>query len=68
MELTSMIDKYHRIEALIYDTKAFVLCVKGHSGYSSCIKCTTKGEYMGNRICLPKIDAKLRSDDDFIQD
>lgn len=39
-----------RIEALICDSpaKAFVLCVKGHSGYSSCTKCTIEGEYIGN--------------------
>lgn len=58
-----------RIEALICDTpaKAFVLCVKGHSGYSSCTKCITEGDYIGNRICFPQIDAPLRSDDSFIQ-
>lgn len=58
-----------QIEALICDTpaKAFVLCVKGHSGYSSCTKCTTEGEYVGNRICFPQIDAPIRSDNDFIQ-
>lgn len=59
----------YRIAALICDTpaKAFVLGVKGHSGYSSCTKCTTEGEYIGTRLCFPQIDAPLRSDDDFIQ-
>ncbi|KYN16150.1 hypothetical protein ALC57_11605, partial [Trachymyrmex cornetzi] len=58
-----------RIEALICDTpaKSFVLCVKGHSGYSSCTKCTTEGEYIENRMCFPEIYASLRSDNDFIQ-
>ncbi|XP_011858295.1 PREDICTED: uncharacterized protein LOC105555865 [Vollenhovia emeryi] len=58
-----------RIEALICDTpaKAFVLCVKGHSGYSSCTKYTTEGEYIDRRMCFPQIDAPRRSDDDFIQ-
>ncbi|KYN02500.1 hypothetical protein ALC62_06675 [Cyphomyrmex costatus] len=58
-----------RIEALICDTpaKSFVLCVKGHSGYSSCTKCTTEGEYIENRMCFPEIDAPLRSDNNFIQ-
>lgn len=57
-----------RIEALICDApaKSFVLCVKGHSGYSSCTKCTTEGEHVG-RMCFPEINAPLRSDDDFIQ-
>lgn len=58
-----------RIEALICDTpaKSFVLCVKGHAGYSSCTKCITEGERIENRLCFPQIDAPLRSDDDFIQ-
>ncbi|XP_071575335.1 uncharacterized protein [Temnothorax nylanderi] len=58
-----------RLEALICDTpaKSFVLCVKGHSGYSSCTKCTTEGEYVGNRICFPQVNAPLRTDNDFIQ-
>lgn len=58
-----------RIGALICDTpaKSFVLCVKGHSGYSSCTKCTVEGEYIKNRICFSQINAPLRSDEDFIQ-
>lgn len=58
-----------RIEALICDTpaKAFVLCVKGHSGYSSCTKCTIEGEYLEKRMCFPQIDAPPRSDNDFVQ-
>ncbi|XP_011698579.1 PREDICTED: uncharacterized protein LOC105456325 [Wasmannia auropunctata] len=58
-----------RIGALICDTpaKSFVLCIKGHSGYSSCTKCTTEGEYVGNRMCFPQLDAPLRTDDNFVQ-
>jgi len=58
-----------RIEALICDTpaKSFVLCVKGHSGYFSCTKCTMEGDHIGGRMCFPQIDAPLRSDDDFRQ-
>lgn len=57
-----------RIEALICDTpaKAFALCIKGHSGYSSCTKCITEGEYIKNRICFPQTDAPLRTDEDFM--
>lgn len=57
-----------RIDALICDApaKSFVLCVKGHCGYSSCTKCITEGEYIRNRMCFPEIDAHLRSDDDFV--
>ncbi|KYM98827.1 hypothetical protein ALC62_10457, partial [Cyphomyrmex costatus] len=58
-----------RLEALICDTpaKAFVLCVKGHSGYSSCTKCQTEGQNVQNRICFPQVDAPLRTDEDFIR-
>ncbi|KAM0735062.1 hypothetical protein ACS0PU_011175 [Formica fusca] len=58
-----------RIEALICDApaKAFVLCIKGHSGYSSCTKCIIEGEYIKNRICFPQTDAPLRTDEDFMQ-
>ncbi|XP_039309950.1 uncharacterized protein LOC113004041 [Solenopsis invicta] len=58
-----------RLEALICDTpaKAFVMCVKGHSGYSSCTKCQTEGEYVGNRICFPQINAPPRTDNNFIR-
>lgn len=58
-----------RIEALICDApaKAFVLCVKGHSGYYSCTKCQIEGEYVGNRICFPEVDAPLRTDNDFVR-
>jgi len=58
-----------RLEALICDTpaKSFVLCIKGHSGYFSCTKCQTEGEYVRNRICFPQVDAPLRTDNDFIE-
>ncbi|XP_036151365.1 uncharacterized protein LOC114255611 isoform X1 [Monomorium pharaonis] len=58
-----------RIEALICDApaKSFVLHVKGHSGYSSCTKCITEGEYIKNRIYFPQTDAPLRTDENFLQ-
>lgn len=58
-----------RIAALICDApaKSFVLSIKEHAGYSSCTKCVTEGEYVGNRLCFPQMDAPLRTDDDFIQ-
>lgn len=53
-----------RLESLICDTpaKSFILGVKGHCDYSSCTKCQTEGEYVGNRICFPQVDAPLRTD------
>lgn len=33
--------------------KAFVLKVKGHTGFYSCTRCTIEGEYVYNRVCFP---------------
>lgn len=46
---------------------AYVLNVKNHSGYSSCTKCTTEGEFLKNRICFPETDFVLRTDISFIE-
>jgi len=43
--------------------KSFVLCTKGHSGYSSCPTCTVEGDLITGRVCFPQIHA--RTDDDF---
>ncbi|XP_072757489.1 uncharacterized protein [Anoplolepis gracilipes] len=58
-----------KIEALICNApaKVFTLCIKGHTGYSSCTKYITEGEYIKNRICFPQTDAPLRTNEDFIQ-
>ena len=55
-----------RIDALICDTpaKAFILCIKYHSGYSSCTKCTIEGK-MFKCICFPGIIGTLRTDEKF---
>ncbi|XP_018406151.1 PREDICTED: uncharacterized protein LOC108782375, partial [Cyphomyrmex costatus] len=56
------------IDSLICDmpAKSFVLCTKGHSGYSSCPSCIIEGEYINGRVCFPQIRAHKRTDDDFI--
>ncbi|KAK7603314.1 hypothetical protein V9T40_003313 [Parthenolecanium corni] len=46
--------------------RAAVLNVKGHSGYSSCIKCWTKGESSGTTIYFPQVDARLRTNEEFV--
>jgi len=33
--------------------KSFLLKTKGHSGFSSCNRCTIEGEYFQNRVCFP---------------
>lgn len=44
--------------------KAFVLCVKSHTGFYSCTKCTIKGKYIHNRTCFPSTQhsCHLRTD------
>lgn len=55
------------IDSLICDmpAKSFVLCTKGHSGYSSCPTCTVEGDLIKKRMCFPQIHASARTDDDF---
>lgn len=47
--------------------KAFALCIKGHTGFYSCTKCTIKGKYIHNRICFPSttFPCNLRTDELF---
>ncbi|XP_070387309.1 uncharacterized protein [Dermacentor albipictus] len=45
--------------------RAFVLSVKGHSGYSSCTKCVTEGRFVNGRMCFPELNAAPRTDVSF---
>lgn len=38
--------------------KAFLLKIKGHSGFFSCTRCVQEGEYYKNRVCFPYSDQK----------
>ncbi|XP_077540823.1 uncharacterized protein LOC144153059 [Haemaphysalis longicornis] len=53
-----------RLNALVCDApaKAFVLCIKQHTGYYSCSKCTIKGRYRKKRVCFPGTKCALRTD------
>lgn len=55
------------IDSLICDmpAKSYVLCTKGHSGYSSCPTCIVEGDLINGRVCFPQIHAPARTDDDF---
>ena len=55
------------ISAFICDApaRAFIKKIKYHTGYSSCEKCTTRGEYDGTKVVLPCIDAPLRTNQSF---
>ena len=46
--------------------KAFILNVKGHSGYFSCCKCTEEGFKYGGRMAFHELKSKLRTDESFI--
>jgi len=37
--------------------RAYLKCVKSHTGYSACDKCTEYGEYVNGRIIFPNITA-----------
>ncbi|CAN8016666.1 unnamed protein product, partial [Ixodes persulcatus] len=37
----------------------------GHNGYFGCTKCTTEGDYVKIRMCLPQLDAEARTDQSF---
>lgn len=50
--------------------KSFILSTKGHTGFSSCSKCTVIGKYVNNTVCFPfTIDNNdiLRTDESFVQ-
>ena len=44
--------------------RAMVKCVKGHSGYSGCDKCTEAGQHTG-RVVFPQLTAGKRTDESF---
>lgn len=45
--------------------RAYVKCIKGHSGYFSCERCTTEGEYLADHVCLVQTNASLRNNFSF---
>ncbi len=56
-------------DAFICDTpaRAFLKCIKGHGGYSSCERCTQYGVYLDGKVVFPDIDSSLRTDTQFDQ-
>lgn len=59
----------YKIEVYLFicdaPARAYVKCVKGHSGYFSCDRCTVEGEFLEDHVCLVKSDASLRTDSSF---
>ncbi|CAI6370637.1 unnamed protein product [Macrosiphum euphorbiae] len=58
------------IEVICCDSpaKAYLMRAKGHSGFSSCSRCTHEGAYMHNRVCFPYSDTDCteRTHEDYI--
>lgn len=55
-----------KFNALICDApaRAFVTCVKSHTGYHSCSKCIQEG-ILNNRMTYPELGSDLRTDQTF---
>jgi len=47
--------------------RAFVKCVKGHTGYFGCERCDQEGEYVAGRVTFPRTDAARRTDAGFLR-
>lgn len=56
------------LQGLILDVpaKAAILGIKGHTGYSSCTKCTVEGKYIGNRVCFFQFNNVKRTNESVI--
>lgn len=46
--------------------KAFLLNIKGHSGFSSCTRCDCKGTHLVNRMSFPTKVMKKRTHEEFL--
>lgn len=57
------------LKAIICDAPArsFILCTKGHSGYSGCPKCTCEGSYKDGKIVFLDTSCEMRTDASFRQ-
>lgn len=55
------------IDALIYDApaRAYLKCIKGHTAYDSCERCSIRGERVERRIVFSEQKCTPRTDDGF---
>jgi len=44
--------------------KAYICCIKNHTGYYGCGKCETRGEYRSS-VIYPELNARLRTAESF---
>lgn len=54
-------------DAFICDApaRAFLKCIKGHTGYYACERCTQKGKHVNRRMTFPEMAAEQRTDEGF---
>lgn len=45
--------------------RAFIKCIKGHTGYSGCDKCVAEGDHYNRRLVFTEVDAPLRTNVSF---
>jgi len=56
-----------KVNKLLCDApaKSFLLCIKGHTGYSSCTKCTEEGTFINGKVVFLENNGQLRNDTSF---
>ncbi|XP_018399619.1 PREDICTED: uncharacterized protein LOC108777277, partial [Cyphomyrmex costatus] len=56
-----------KVSKLLCDApaKSFLLCIKGHTGYSSCTKCTEEGTFVNGKVVFLENNVQLRNDVSF---
>jgi len=54
-------------DAFICDApaRAFLKCIKGHTGYGACERCVEHGIYLDGKVVFPDLTAPLRTDSTF---
>ncbi|CAI6361869.1 unnamed protein product [Macrosiphum euphorbiae] len=65
---SSIVIKKVIIDAFCCDSpaKAFLLKIKGHTGFYSCTKCTVEGTFLQRRVCFPNLNCTKRTHKDFV--
>lgn len=63
-----IINKKVVIDAFCCDSpaKAYLLKIKGHTGFYSCTRCMVQGKYLLRRVCIPDVNCIKRTHEDFI--
>lgn len=58
-----------KIHSFICDVpaKAYLKCIKGHNGYSSCDRCTVVGQYVNRHMIFDSMTSQKRTSESFLQ-